>query len=312
LNVIRTSMQPSRLLRLKDMMTTTWYHRKQYKIAQVDVYSGLAFTWAEVVCWTLRLAGKPYILTLHGGNLPAFARQWPGRVYRLLHSASVVTTPSRYIVEAMHCYREDMRLLPNAIDLSQYVFRLREHPLPKLVWLRAFHKIYNPTLAARSLKILASDFPDVHLTMVGPDKGDGSLELVRQSAEELGVGERLSLPGGVSKTEVPYVLNQGDVFLNTTNVDTNPVSVLEAMACGLCVVSTKVGGIPYMLEHEEDALLVLPNHPEDMAAAVRRVLTEPGLARRLSYNARKKAEQFDWSVIFPKWDNLFKQVMADA
>jgi glycosyltransferase involved in cell wall biosynthesis len=107
-------------------------------------------------------------------------------------------------------------------------------------------------------------------------------------------------------------MSQGDIFLNTTNVDNTPVSVLEALACGLCVVSTDVGGIPYLLEHEEDALLVPPDDAEAMAAAVRRVLTEPGLAERLSRNARKKAEGFDWSVVLPQWERLLLEVLGHA
>jgi glycosyltransferase involved in cell wall biosynthesis len=99
-------------------------------------------------------------------------------------------------------------------------------------------------------------------------------------------------------------LNHGDVFLNTTNEDNTPVSVLEAMACGLCVVSTEVGGIPHLLAHEVDSLLVPPNDVTAMAAAVRRVLTERGLAEKLSRNGRLKTEQFDWSVVMPQWKEL--------
>jgi glycosyltransferase involved in cell wall biosynthesis len=102
--------------------------------------------------------------------------------------------------------------------------------------------------------------------MIGPDKGDGSFEETRQIAAELGVMSRISFPGPVLKTETPAWLDQGDIFLNTPEVDNTPVSVLEAMACGLCVVSTNVGGLPYLLENEADALLVPPNSVEGMAA----------------------------------------------
>ncbi|MCI0552022.1 MAG: glycosyl transferase family 1, partial [Anaerolineae bacterium] len=60
--------------------------------------------------------------------------------------------------------------------------------------------------------------------------------------------------------------------------------------------------------HERDALLVSPNDPEAMASAVRRILTEPGLAEQLSRNARKKVEQFDWSVILPQWEAMFMRI----
>ncbi len=62
----------------------------------------------------------------------------------------------------------------------------------------------------------------------------------------------------VEKSEVPAWLAKGDIFLNTTNVDNTPVSVIEAQAAGLCVVSTNVGGIPFLLENGKDALLVPP------------------------------------------------------
>src|SRR4051812_9457515 len=78
------SRQHNRLLRLADMVATTWRHRHAYDVAAVAVYSGSAFRWAEAVCAVLRAAGKPYVLTLHGGNLPAFAAAHPVRVRRVL------------------------------------------------------------------------------------------------------------------------------------------------------------------------------------------------------------------------------------
>jgi glycosyltransferase involved in cell wall biosynthesis len=148
--------------------------------------------------------------------------------------------------------------------------------------------------------------------MFGPDWGDGSLQQMQSEARFLGVEERIGLPGRVPKAAVSKSLHQGDIFLNTTNVDNTPVSVLEAMACGLCVVSTNVGGIPYLLEHERDALLVPPDNPEAMAKAVHRILTEPGLAESLSQNARKKVEQFDWAVVLPQWERLFGDVAFES
>jgi glycosyltransferase involved in cell wall biosynthesis len=310
--VVTTSNRRGRLSRLINMLYTTWSQRHQYLIAQVDVYSGPAFIWAEAVCRLLDRVGKPYILTLHGGNLPIFSRRWPNRVRSLLRYATAVTTPSRYLLEEMHYYRDDIRLIPNALNQSAYHFILRTRVKPRLVWLRAFHETYNPSLAPEVLAKLTKDFPNVHLIMVGPDKGDGSFQKTQQVAVKLGVRDLITLPGGISKTEVPLWMNKGDIFLNTTNVDNTPVSVLEAMACGLCVVSTNVGGIPYLLEHELDALLVSSNDPDNMAESVRRILTEPDLAARLSHNARRKAEKFDWSIILPRWESLLINVIKQT
>ncbi len=178
------------------------------------------------------------------------------------------------------------------------------HPAPKLVWLRAFHDIYNPSLAVQVVAQLVRDFPDAQLVMMGPDSRDGSLDETKKLATQLGVMDRLTCTGPVAKLNVPHLLNQGDILLNTPRVDNTPVSVLEAMACGLCVVSTNVGGIPYLLEDESDALLVPTDDAAAMAQAIRRFLTEDGLAERLSRNGRRKAEQFDWTMVLPRWQQL--------
>lgn len=304
-SVVTSSSCRGRIARLLDFLLTVWRHRNRYDVAHVDVYSGLAFVWAELVCWALRMLKKPYALTLRGGNLPAFAQNSGCRVPRLLQSSSIVTTPSAYLFEQMRPYRQELVLLPNPLDLSKYYFKHRMHPGPTLVWLRTFHDIYNPSLAVRVVAGLAQRYPDVRLIMMGPDKGDGSFQATKKVAVELRVAQRVTWTGSVTKEDIPRLLQEGDIFLNTPRVDNTPVSVLEAMACGLCIVSTNVGGIPYLLEHEGDALLVPDDDEGAMGKAVQRFLTENGLAERLSLNARRKVEQCDWSTILPEWEQLF-------
>ena len=307
--VVVASHYPQRLLRLGDMVWTAWHRRDDYRIAHTDVFSGSAFLWAEVVCGVLRGLEKPYILTLRGGNLPAFAQCWPGRVRRLLTSARAVTTPSLFMQGALSSMRNDIRYLPNALDIGKYHFKLRTNPVPRLCWLRALHEIYNPTLAVKALALLRQDCPMMGLTMIGPDKGDGSLQAVQRLATELDINDNLRIIGPVPKSTVPDYLSKSDIFINTTRYESFGVSVMEAAAMGMCIVSTNVGELPYLWTNEQDILLVPPDDAQAMAAAVRRVLTEPGLAERLSGNARQKAQQFDWSVILPQWEQLFAQVL---
>jgi glycosyltransferase involved in cell wall biosynthesis len=303
-SVFTTSRRKSRSFRFVDMTSTVWRQRHKYSVALVDVYSGLAFLWAESVCWLLRRSRKPYILTMHGGKLPDFARRSPKRVHRLLNSAAFVSTPSRYLLEQMSPYRCDLQLVPNPLNLGFYKFRLRTQPQAKLIWLRAFHEVYNPSQAPKVLASLIADFPEIHLAMIGPDKGDGSLQRTQEEAGRLGVLNQISFVGSIPKSHVSEWINSGDIFLNTTSVDNTPVTILEAMACGLPVISTNAGGIPYLLENDYNALLVPRDDPDAMAAAVRRVLTEPGLAAYLARNARQKVEHFDWSIILPEWETL--------
>ena len=302
--VITVSRKRDRVAKLADMVTTAWRERARYDVAQIDLFSGAAFVWAEAVAWTARRAGRPFILTLHGGSLPEFASERPDRVKRLLQAATAVTAPSRFLYDGMRKYRDDIVILPNALSLDSYHYRHRAVANPTIVWLRAIHDVYNPTLLPRVISRVAEDAPRIQAIMVGPDKGDGSLQRTLDTAQALGVQHRLKYVGGVAKSEVPKLLDQGDIFLNTANVDNTPVTVGEAMASGLCVVSTNVGGIPYLLDDDVNALLVPPDDEALMSNAVHRLLTEPALASRLSMAARAKAEELDWKQILPKWENL--------
>jgi glycosyltransferase involved in cell wall biosynthesis len=301
--ITRTSSKVDKVARLADMMRTAWTRRLDYSIAHIDVFSGAAFVWAEAVATELRALRKPFVLTLRGGRLPEFAREWPRRVRRLLRAAERVTVPSRYLGEQMSAYRSDLVMMPNAIDAAAYGFRERAAPRPRLVWVRAFHAIYNPVLAIEVLARVRRSHPEATLTMVGPDK-DGTRADVERRADELGVTGALTLAGHVAKADIPRFLADADVFLNTTDVDNTPISVLEAMAAGLCVVSTAAGGLPYMLTHERDALLVPPRDSEAMTAAVERVLAAGELARQLSRGAHDRARACDWSRVLLEWERV--------
>lgn len=303
-----TSPVLSSPLRVLDMLRSSFAERRRVDVAVIDVYSGRAFRWAEWTASVLSAARVPLVLVLRGGNLPRFAAAEPERVGRLFAKGAVIVALSDFLRHEMSRFRDDCIVLPNPIEAAAYPFRLRDEPRPELVWLRSFHKIYNPSLGPRVLAELTQSLPEATLTMIGRDKGDGSLARTLEVAGELGVAARLKTPGPVSKAEVPTVLNAGDVFLNTTDVDNVPISVLEAMACGLCVVSTDVGGIPYLATDGHDALLVPRDDPVAMARAVTRLFTEPGLAGRLSSNARQRALANDWSAVLPRWVELLDEV----
>ncbi len=307
--VLQTSKHRSRVLRLGDILWTVLWNCSSYTVAEVDVFSGPSFFWAELSVRLLKWLNKPIILILRGGDLPAYARRHPSRVRKVFAAAEAVVAPSAYLANKLKPFRDDIHVIPNPVDTHAYPFRQRSKLQPNLVWLRAFHEIYNPSLAPKVLTALVKDWPGIRLTMVGPDKGDGSLHRMQQLASQLGVRDRIIIPGGVPRQEVPAWLDQGDIFINSTNIDNTPVSVIEAMACGLPVVSTNVGGIPYLVEDGVDGLLVPPDDADAMAAAVQKILNNPGLAETLSSNARQKAEGFDWSAVLPKWEALFSEMM---
>lgn len=307
-SVTTTSGRRSRLARLADMLGTVSRCRADYDVAQIDVFSGASFVWAEIVARRLRSLDKPMVLTLHGGNLPAFSRRWPRRMKALVGMAAAVTSPSQYLIEELRPFRDDIVLLRNPLEIGDYPFVVRDCVRPHLIWLRAFHRLYNPALAVRAFALLLRAQPTARLEMIGPDKGDGALATTRSEARSLGVSNQVSFCSGIAKSEVPKRLAKADIFLNTSLVDNAPVSVIEPMACGLCVVSTKVGGIEHLVSDGQDSLLVPSDDAKAMRAAIERLLSEPGLANRLSRAGRLRAEKFDWSIVLPQWIDLLTGV----
>jgi len=248
------------------------------------------------------------VLTLHGGGLPEFAAKHPLRVRRLLQRADVVVTPSSFLQNSLREFAPEIRLINNPIDISQGIYRQRNSPQPKLIWMRAFHEIYNPEMALRVFDDLQPEFPECHLTMIGPVKSHVCMQSVRRLAAQLQHNHHVEIITGIPHEQVSAFLDKADIFINTSNYDTAPRSILEAMLNGLCVVSTNVGGIPYLGMDGQEFLLVPPGDHLAMADTIRRILTEPGLAANLSTNAHQKVKQDDWSIILPKWESLFREV----
>jgi glycosyltransferase involved in cell wall biosynthesis len=255
----------------------------------------------------LRRAGKPYLLVLRGGNLPKFLSNQGERGRKLLRSARCVMAPSAYLKEELREIRDDIELLPNPLEVSNYEFRVRRQIEPRLVWLRGFRYIYKPAVAVETLARLRQDYPGATLLMIGPDRKDGSMAATRAAIGRHGLAQAVEIIPGVPKNEVGAWLQKGDVFLNTTGIDNTPISVLEAMACGVPVISTNVGGLPYLLSDGVDALLVPPDDAEAMAQAALRLLRNPEETERLVQAARRKAEACDWSVVFPRWEQLLRR-----
>ncbi|MBE0653253.1 MAG: glycosyltransferase family 4 protein [Bacteroidales bacterium] len=96
-----------------------------------------------------------------------------------------------------------------------------------------------------------------------------------------------------------------DVFLNTTSYESFGVAVLEAASCGIPVVTTNVGEIPFLWRHGQEILMAENLIPSKFADEIFKIFSDPSLADILSKNARKKAEEFDWELIRDKWLRLF-------
>ena len=139
--------------------------------------------------------------------------------------------------------------------------------------------------------------------MVGPDK-DGSMEQTKLYAQENQV--KVTFTGRLSKSEWKTLSEDYNIFINTTNFDNTPVSVIEAMCLGLPIVSTNVGGIPFLLSDNDNAFLVEKEDTNAMVQAIENLIKDPELYHRLTTNAYNLVKSFDWTTVKEQWKEILK------
>ena len=249
-----------------------------------------------------------YIPILHGGNLPHRLDKNPLVSNWIFTNSYKNVAPSGYLLEAFQKRNfPNLVFIPNTVDIVDYPFlNVLDVAVPKLLWVRSFAALYNPKMAVDVLKKVQEDFPGAELCMVGPDK-DGSLEETRKYA--LAQTVNATFTGRLTKKEWIELSQKYNVFINTTNFDNTPVSVIEAMCLGLPVVTTNVGGIPFLLERKETALLVEADAGIEMSNAIIDLMHNAILRNRLVQNGRNYAADFDWEMVKEKWKCLFYPVI---
>ncbi|MFM8450894.1 MAG: glycosyltransferase family 4 protein [Haliscomenobacter sp.] len=294
------SARRNKVVRLLEMLWAVLRYGRREAPVLIDVYSTLNFYYAQWVAMGCRWLGIPYCCVLHGGNLPQRLLHNPRACRALFGGALRLAAPSGYLQRAFEEAGYSVQVIPNFLDLGRYPFRERRVLRPRLLWVRAFNQIYNPKLAIEVLHQLRMLYPDACLCMVGPDK-DGSLAHCQAWVKQLGLEDAVTFTGGLSKSDWIARSAGYDFFINTTRFDNLPVSVLEALALGMPVISTAVGGLPFLIEDGTNGCLVPEGDAAAFVAAIRQYIDDPARAQQLSVQARQKACQFDWAQVKPKW-----------
>ncbi|SFZ92917.1 Glycosyltransferase involved in cell wall bisynthesis [Flaviramulus basaltis] len=292
------------LFRLIHMMQMCFKHRKNADYVLIDTYSTLNFYYAYFVSQLCRILRLKYIPILHGGNLPERLKNSPKLSNAIFKYAYKNIAPSLYIkTEFEYLGYNNLISIPNIIKLKNYTYKERTFDKVKLLWVRSFSKIYNPILAVKVLKILQDENIEAELCMVGPD-GDGSLIEVKAYAKQLNLD--VTFTEKLSKKEWIDLSNKYNIFINTTNFDNMPVSVIEAMALGLPIISTNVGGLPYLIKNGDNGVLVEPNSSRGFVDVVKEIISSPENTNKIALQARKDVEKFDWEIVKIQWIKLFQ------
>jgi len=306
--IISVSDKKNKIARMIHIIITVISHSGRTKVILIDTYSTLNFYFAITSAVLAILLQTKYVLILRGGDLPRRLKQNPRLCRFLLTKSYQNISPSGYILDVFQTAGYDVKFIPNAMDISKYPYSVRQLETPNLLYVRSFHKIYNPTMAIRVLKKLLENYPGASLCMVGPDK-DGTRQAVKSLVDHLGISGKVSFTGYISKQEIIKLSKRYNVFINTTNFDNMPVSVMEAMALGLPVVSTDAGGMPFLIDNFKSGLLVNKDDTASMVEAIQRLIEDPELTESLVQNARTKIEGYDWSKVLPLWQKLFDELI---
>jgi glycosyltransferase involved in cell wall biosynthesis len=302
--VYYASSQKNKYFRMIEMISKTISYSNKVDYVLIDTYSTNNFWYAFIISQLCRILKLKYIPKLHGGDLPNRIVKTKFFSRLIFNYAFVNIAPSYYLLNAFkESGYKNLLYIPNTIELDKYISFNKQFKSPKLLWVRSFSVIYNPLMAIKVFINLKMMYPDAELCMVGPKK-DNSFEKAIRFAKNHNA--EVNFIGKLSKEKWIELSAAYNVFINTTHFDNTPISVIEAMALEIPVVSTNVGGIPYLLKHDYNALLVSDNNIEAMTLQINRIFIEPNLANKLTENAKESIKSFDWDMVKKQWKDLLR------
>ena len=247
------------------------------------------------------LAGRMFrrrtVLHYHSGEAEEHLGRWGMLVHPWLRLADTVVVPSLYLREVFAAHGYDTRLIPNVIETDRFRFRPRLPLRPRLVSTRNLEPGYRVDVTIRAFALLRERFPDATLLVAGGGSEEGRL---RALADDLG-SRGIRFLGSLERSHMPPLLDRTDILLNASVVDNQPVSILEAFAAGLLVVTTAPGDLRHMVRDGETGRIVPPDDPEGMAAAAMGLLEHPDQAARIAARARREADRHSWSAVRDDW-----------
>jgi glycosyltransferase involved in cell wall biosynthesis len=278
-----------------------WRDLEDVDIAHIFSASYSSFLLAPLPAWWIaRLRGKRTLINYRSGECRDHLQR-SGVARRVLKGTDRLIVPSGYLVEVMREFGMEAQIVPNIVDLSQFSFRLRSPLRPHLVCTRGFHPYYGVDVVVRAFAEVQRSYPDAQLDLVG----GGVLEQeIRGLVRQLNLS-KVNFVGVASHRDIGRFYDRADIFVNASNLDNMPVSVLEAFASGTPVVTTAPEGMSYIVDHERTGLLSIPGDAAALAHNILRVLSDSDLATRLAQNARAESVRYHWESVREQWLKVY-------
>jgi len=251
-----------------------------------------------------RLFCKKVVLNYRSGEADDHLTRWRTAA-PLMRLAHLIVVPSDYLVDvfARHGFRA--RAVPNFVETGQLPYRRRDSLRPLFLSNRGFEPHYNVSCVLRAFGRIQARMPQAELVVAGDGPLRGRLQ---GEARNLGL-RNVTFCGAVRPDRMAALYDEADVYLNAPDIDNMPNSILEAAACGLPIVTSNAGGIPYIVRHGVTALLIPRDDDAALAAAAIRLLEEPGLASSLAVAARAEVlDRYTWPAVEAHWIDTYRLV----
>jgi glycosyltransferase involved in cell wall biosynthesis len=303
------------LFRLCPYLLQLWRTAGQVRLFHIMANSGWSWhLFAAPAIWIGWLRGVRVIVNYRGGEAEDFFSRSFRWIRPSLERVTTVIVPSGFLADVFKRRGIATRIVPNIVDVHRFgagrrQARSREEAGPQLLVTRNLEPIYDIDTALRVLQQVRKTFPGTSMTICGSGPERHRLMALAQA---LGIDSAVVFTGRVENEQMAELYRSADIMVNPSLADNMPISVLEALASGVPVVSTQVGGVPYLVQHEKTALLVAPGDVDAMAKAVIRVLEAPNLADRLVSAGLGEIQQYTWPSVREGLQSVYTDALMET
>ncbi len=252
----------------------------KYDIFHIHGCSFLGFFPIVVGVIIGKILNKKIIITYHGGGLGVFIKKYRKFIMHYFKKTDIITVPSIYLQSILNENHIKSIYLPNIIRDDNVYFKKREIINPTLIVTRTFDDVYNLPLAIMAFNDLKNIIPNAKLKLVG----DGKLKKHLIDMVQRENIKDVEFIGRVPNSMIGEILNTADIFINPSNKDNMPLSLFEALACGLPIISTKVGGIPDYIVDGINGFLIEPNNKKQLISKIIYILNNQDEVQKLIAN----------------------------
>jgi phenylacetate-CoA ligase len=300
------------LCRLAGYLLRLWRSAGRADLFHVMANSG--WSWhlhAAPAIWIGRLRGVGVVVNYRGGLAEEFLARWRWLVLPALRRSHAVIVPSTFLAEVFERYGVAVQIVPNIIDLERFAPApgLSHRPpagARRILVPRHLEPLYDNGTALRALALVRRTLPDARMVLCG--EGSEARQLQALAANML-PPDAVRFAGKTDNAGMAALYRHSDVVLNPSLADNMPNSVLEALASGVPVVSTNVGGVPHLLQHGVTGLLVPPGNATAMARALIQVLSDPIGAASMAAAGQALARSFSWPQVAPRLAAQYRRAM---